>query len=68
MNLVSKQYHFYFKENNAIAVVDLGTENVTAIHGLGFKNWGNSKLDASDKDGGNEFVSFIFKFCIKSDN
>lgn len=49
-------------------MVDLGTENVTAIHGLGFKNWGNSKLDASDKDGGNEFVSFIFKFCIKSNN
>lgn len=41
-------------------MVDLGTENITAIHGLGFKNWGNSKLDASDKDGGNEFGSFFF--------
>lgn len=40
------------QENNAIAVVDLRTENITAIHGLGFKNWENSKLDASDKDGG----------------
>ena len=41
-----------FKENNAIAVVNLETENVTAIHGLGFKNWSNFKLDASDRDNG----------------
>eukprot|EP00105_Crassostrea_gigas_P018589 XP_011436760.1 PREDICTED: mesenchyme-specific cell surface glycoprotein [Crassostrea gigas] len=47
-----RKAYICLQENNAIAVVDLGTENITAIHGLGFKNWRNSKLDASDKDGG----------------
>lgn len=49
-------------------MVDLGIENVIVIYGFGFKNWGNLKFDVSDKDGGNEFVFFIFKFCIKFDN
>ncbi|XP_070192207.1 mesenchyme-specific cell surface glycoprotein-like isoform X2 [Littorina saxatilis] len=38
------------QENNAIAVVDMATDNITAIHGLGFKKWG--ELDPSDRDGG----------------
>ncbi|KAK7114374.1 uncharacterized protein [Littorina saxatilis] len=38
------------QENNAIAVVDMATDTITAIHGLGFKTWG--ELDPSDKDGG----------------
>ncbi|KAL8606257.1 hypothetical protein ACOMHN_039793 [Nucella lapillus] len=38
------------QENNAIAVVDLETDNITGIYGLGFKSWG--QLDPSDKDGG----------------
>ncbi|XP_048764949.2 mesenchyme-specific cell surface glycoprotein-like [Ostrea edulis] len=40
------------QENNAIAVVDLQTENITTIHGLGFKDWSQLRLDPSDKDGG----------------
>ncbi|BFZ12926.1 hypothetical protein BsWGS_15965 [Bradybaena similaris] len=36
------------QENNAVAVVDLSTETVTQIHGLGYKQWG--VLDASDRD------------------
>ncbi|XP_041375490.1 mesenchyme-specific cell surface glycoprotein-like isoform X2 [Gigantopelta aegis] len=40
------------QENNAIAVVDLTQMNITSIHGLGFKNWNNSLLDPSDRDGG----------------
>lgn len=38
------------QENNAIAEVDLINKNITSIHPLGFKNWTNFKLDASDKD------------------
>ncbi|XP_061188897.1 mesenchyme-specific cell surface glycoprotein-like [Saccostrea echinata] len=47
-----KKAYVCLQENNAIAEVDLETENITAIHGLGFKDWRNSKLDASDKDNG----------------
>ncbi|MDI1242447.1 MAG: choice-of-anchor I family protein, partial [bacterium] len=40
------------QENNAIAVLDIRTAKVTAIHGLGFKDYTdpNFKLDASDRD------------------
>lgn len=33
-----------------MAVVDLVADDITAIHGLGFKRW--EELDASDEDGG----------------
>nr|KAG5713082.1 hypothetical protein BaRGS_021876 [Batillaria attramentaria] len=38
------------QENNAVAEIDLTSNNITGIRGLGFKQWGN--LDASDKDNG----------------
>lgn len=40
------------QENNAIAVVDLGTDTVTEIVGLGFKDFSipGNELDASNKD------------------
>ncbi|GFR75702.1 mesenchyme-specific cell surface glycoprotein [Elysia marginata] len=38
------------QENNAIAEVDLTTQTITNIRGLGYKQWGG--LDASDRDGG----------------
>ncbi|XP_060067392.1 mesenchyme-specific cell surface glycoprotein-like [Ylistrum balloti] len=38
------------QENNAIAEVDVRTQNITNIHPLGFKNWTNSELDSSDRD------------------
>ena len=41
-------------------MVNLETENVTAIHGLGFKNWSNFKLDASDRDNGKIVNQFCF--------
>ncbi|XP_061188899.1 uncharacterized protein LOC133197075 [Saccostrea echinata] len=47
-----RKAYICLQENNAIAEIDLETENITAIHGLGFKDWRNSKLDASDKDNG----------------
>lgn len=33
-------------------MVDLQTENITSIHGLGFKDWSQLRMDPSDKDGG----------------
>lgn len=41
------------QENNAIAVVDLTTQSITNIFGLGFKNWANYDIDVSNKDDAN---------------
>nr|KAG5713079.1 hypothetical protein BaRGS_021873 [Batillaria attramentaria] len=38
------------QENNAVAEVDLATNTITSVRGLGFKQWG--ELDPSDRDGG----------------
>ncbi|OWF56661.1 mesenchyme-specific cell surface glycoprotein-like [Mizuhopecten yessoensis] len=38
------------QENNAFAEVDIINKEILAIHPFGYKNWTNSKLDASDKD------------------
>ncbi|XP_025076197.1 mesenchyme-specific cell surface glycoprotein-like [Pomacea canaliculata] len=40
------------QENNAVAVVDLWHNSITALYGLGFKSWSTSRLDPSDRDGG----------------
>ena len=42
----------FLQENNAIAVVDLETENISHVHGLGYKDWRQSEIDVSDTDGG----------------
>lgn len=47
---IRRCYPIHSQVNNAVAVVDLDTDNITAIHGLGFKQWG--QFDASDTDGG----------------
>ncbi len=39
------------QENNAVAVVDIPKAKVLSIVPLGFKNWSQSALDASDRDG-----------------
>ena len=46
----------YPQENNAIAVVDLETGEITSVHGLGFKDWSQSEIDTSDEDGGKLLV------------
>lgn len=40
------------QENNAVATVDLINQNITGVHGLGFKDWSKLTLDPSDKDRG----------------
>jgi hypothetical protein len=48
----SKTAYVTLQENNAIAVLDIPTGKVTAIHGLGFKDYTDPKFkfDASDRD------------------
>ncbi|AZZ97562.1 choice-of-anchor I family protein [Pseudoalteromonas sp. R3] len=51
---VSKDNRYAYvslQENNALAIVDLSDNSLT-IKGLGYKDWGNWSMDASDKDGG----------------
>jgi hypothetical protein len=38
------------QENNAVAVIDLGSGTVDAVVGLGTKDWSASALDTSDRD------------------
>lgn len=42
------------QENNAVAIVDIAAGEISAIQGLGFKNYGlpGNEIDASNKDGG----------------
>lgn len=49
----SKQAFVTLQENNAVAIIDLDTNAVTDIQGLGFKDHSlpGNELDASNKDG-----------------
>ncbi|XP_061189964.1 uncharacterized protein LOC133197774 isoform X2 [Saccostrea echinata] len=53
-----KKAYVTLQENNAIAEVDLVTDSITQIHGLGFKDWKKYKLDPSDSDGGINMYSY----------
>ena len=46
------------QENNALAIVDLTNNTLKEVKGLGFKDWSNYQIDASDKDGGINFQSY----------
>jgi DNA-binding beta-propeller fold protein YncE len=46
------------QENNAIGVVDVARARVTAIKGMGYKDWGATPLDPSDRDGGINLRTF----------
>ncbi|WP_286235863.1 choice-of-anchor I family protein [Thalassotalea sediminis] len=48
----SKFAYVSLQENNGIAIVDLSTDKITTVKGLGFKDWSNYLIDASDKDNG----------------
>ena len=41
-----------FKENNAIATIDIASAKVINVSGLGFKNVSRTSHDVSNKDGG----------------
>lgn len=46
------------QENNALAIVDLNTNTLTTVKGLGYKDWSELNIDASDKDGGINFKQY----------
>ncbi|MDO6444871.1 choice-of-anchor I family protein [Colwellia sp. 1_MG-2023] len=46
------------QENNAMAVVNLATNTLVEVKGLGFKDWSNYQIDASDKDDGINFQTY----------
>lgn len=47
----SRTAYVTLQEVNAIATVDLAAGKVTAVKGLGFKDWSKVDMDASDRDG-----------------
>lgn len=56
----SKTAWVTLQENNALGVVDLVAEKITAVVGLGFKDYGRqeNRLDASNKDGGINIANY----------
>ncbi|WP_394193841.1 choice-of-anchor I family protein [Pseudoalteromonas atlantica] len=53
----NKYAYVSIQENNALAIVNL-EDNSLELKGLGFKDWSNLQIDASDKDGGVNFKSY----------
>lgn len=54
----SSTAYISLQENNGIAVVNLTTNTLTDIVGLGFKDWSQFQIDASDKDEGINFQQY----------
>ncbi|XP_046549456.1 LOW QUALITY PROTEIN: mesenchyme-specific cell surface glycoprotein-like [Haliotis rubra] len=52
INADDSKAYIMLQENNAVATVDLETQTISEVYGLGYKNWSSLKLDPSDKDGG----------------
>ncbi|MEL0634605.1 choice-of-anchor I family protein [Pseudoalteromonas carrageenovora] len=53
----NKYAYISTQESNALAIVNL-EDNSLELKGLGFKDWSNLQIDASDKDGGVNFKSY----------
>ncbi|MBV1885496.1 MAG: choice-of-anchor I family protein, partial [Parvibaculaceae bacterium] len=51
----SKTAWVTLQENNAIAVIDIASANLTKLIGLGYKDWSKLALDPSNKDDGIHF-------------
>ncbi|WP_448553592.1 choice-of-anchor I family protein [Thalassotalea montiporae] len=54
----SKTAFVSLQENNGLVIVDLDAMEISGITGLGFKDWSQLSLDASDKDGGVNFKQY----------
>lgn len=50
-----KTAYVTLQENNALAVVDLETKTLTAVKALGYQDYNQFDIDASNKDGGINF-------------
>ncbi|XP_046549457.1 mesenchyme-specific cell surface glycoprotein-like [Haliotis rubra] len=58
INADDTKAYIMLQENNAVATVDLETETISEVYGLGYKNWTSLKLDPSDRDGGANMNSY----------
>ncbi len=57
---ISKDNNYAYvsiQENNGLAIINL-EDNSVELKALGFKDWSNLQIDASDKDGGVNFKSY----------
>lgn len=54
----SQTAYVSMQENNALAIVNLTDNSLEKIIGLGFKDWSEHYIDASDKDGGIHFQQY----------
>ncbi|XP_067650977.1 mesenchyme-specific cell surface glycoprotein-like [Haliotis asinina] len=52
INADDTKAYIMLQENNAVATVDLETQTISEVYGLGYKNWTSFILDPSDRDGG----------------
>ncbi|XP_046549528.1 mesenchyme-specific cell surface glycoprotein-like [Haliotis rubra] len=52
--------YIVLQENNAVATVDLVSQNITGVHGLGYKDWSKLTLDPSDEDRG----AFLYPYSV----
>ncbi len=53
----NKYAYVSIQENNGLAIINL-EDNSVELKSLGFKDWSNLQIDASDKDGGVNFKSY----------
>ena len=53
----NKYAYVSIQENNGLAIINL-EDNSVELKALGFKDWSNLQIDASDKDGGVNFKSY----------
>ena len=63
----NKTAYVTLQENNGIAVVGLETATVTRLMGLGYKDHNVHALDASNKDGGRNIVTWPVKGMYQPD-
>lgn len=54
----SSMAYISIQESNAMAVVDLSDNTLVKVVGLGFKDWSQHNIDASDKDNGINFKKY----------
>ncbi|XP_067651558.1 mesenchyme-specific cell surface glycoprotein-like isoform X2 [Haliotis asinina] len=60
LNADGTMAYVVLQENNAVATVDLVSQNITGVHGLGYKDWSKLKLDPSDEDRG----AFLYPYSV----
>ncbi|XP_071091434.1 mesenchyme-specific cell surface glycoprotein-like [Haliotis cracherodii] len=60
--------YIMLQENNAVATVDLLTQTISEVYGLGYKNWSYLPLDPSDRDGGAHMSAYTIYGMYQPDS